>query len=247
MGPVDTVFVHHSVTSAAQEIKEACRALEAHARALGHRAIDYSFVCHQDGQRAVGRGWRVQGGHTLNWNAKSYGICGLGDFRTDRATDALIDGYADTIREGIDAGAITPNPAVRPHSDVFATACPATLKAAIPEIKARITAGKGPGDQEDEMFVSTTVISGVVESWLVDGGIPCHRFTGTPGSYGVPGDALAFVANEKVPFAPLTVAELADAKKRIVPATGPVTVTAEIDYVKMAEAVRAGVEKASDT
>lgn len=146
MGKVDTVFIHHSVTAQRQPLGPAMRDLEAHARALGHRAIDYSFVHFHDGQRAVGRGWFAQGGHTLNWNSRSYGLCATGDYRFDPITDALIRAFAETITEGIAKGALSSNlnirPFIRPHSDVFATECPSRLREAIPRIRALI--GQAP-------------------------------------------------------------------------------------------------------
>lgn len=149
IGPVSTVFIHHTVTDAHQPLTPAMQQLEAHARALGHRAIDYSFAHFIDGQRAEGRGWWAAGGHTLNWNSKSYGLVGVGDFRTDPVTDLIISGFADTIREGIALGAITKNPDIRPHSDVFATACPARLKDAIPRIRSLVSSPVPPSSQSE--------------------------------------------------------------------------------------------------
>lgn len=141
IGRVSTVFIHHTVTNSGQEIKAAMRDLEAHARALGHRAIDYSFVAKQSGERAEGRGWFHAGGHTINNNSTSYGISALGDFTKEAPSPALLDAIALTIREGIALGAISPNPVIRPHSDVFATACPGALKASIPKIRALVLSG----------------------------------------------------------------------------------------------------------
>lgn len=139
--PVSTLFLHHTVTPWSQPLAPACRDLEAHALRLGHRAIDYSLVHTSYGGRAEGRGYFAVGGHTLNWNSRSLGLVALGDYRYDAITDTLLNELAQSIRDGIALGAIAANYVLRPHSDVFATACPARLAASIDEIKRRAAAG----------------------------------------------------------------------------------------------------------
>lgn len=140
MRQVSNVFIHHSVMNGNTSACEALRSLEHHALALNHRAIDYSFVLGQH-WRVEGRGWGRSGGHTLNNNSTSYGICGHGDFRYDPITDELIGYFAETIREGIAGGWIVPRPNILPHYSVFPTACPARLAAVIPEIARRVASG----------------------------------------------------------------------------------------------------------
>jgi len=194
---VDQVFIHHSVTPASQALGAAMQMLEGHAVGLGHNGIDYSFVVKVGGERAVGRGWWAAGGHTINNNSTSYGICGLGDFRSDRADDAMIQSFADTIREGVALGAIAPNPRIRPHSDVFATACPSTLKDVIPQIAARVAGGGTPTPTgSSTMKVVAVPIPNVgVLSYLVDGGVWVRQFNSAPaGPFGIPQAGIDFAA-----------------------------------------------------
>lgn len=167
IGPVSDVFVHHSVTNPYGNLRATMMMLEAHAIGLGHRAIDYSFCCFIDGQRAEGRGWFVAGGHTINNNSTSYGICGIGDYRFDPVTDEIVNAFIETINEGIEAGALVPPLRIRPHSDVFATACPANLEDAIPRIVAGI--GGAPPTIEPtkgkSMFVHAETGSGEYKAY----------------------------------------------------------------------------------
>ena len=134
IGPVSNVFIHHSVTNAYGDLRATMMMLEAHARGLGHRAIDYSFCHFIDGRRAEGRGWWSAGGHTINNNSTSYGLCGIGNYLHDPVTDEIVSAFAETITEGLALGALVAPVLIRPHSDVFATACPGLLRDAIPRI-----------------------------------------------------------------------------------------------------------------
>ena len=43
-----------------------------------------------DGKAYVGRDWGSQGGHTWGYNDIAYGICAIGDFTSDLASDKLV-------------------------------------------------------------------------------------------------------------------------------------------------------------
>ena len=168
IGQVATVFVHHSVTNAALDTIPQMRGLEAHALALGHRAIDYSEVIDET-WRAEGRGPFVVGGHTLNHNSTAYGFCGAGDYRFDPVTDRLIDNFADSMRLYVYLGALHPQFTLRPHYDVYPTACPARLAEVIPEIRRRVDAPGTPGgdDMGKGVFIKKAAFPQV---FLLDGG-----------------------------------------------------------------------------
>ena len=42
--------------------------------------IGYNFLVGEDGNVYVGRGWGARGAHSVKYNAKSIGICIIGDF-----------------------------------------------------------------------------------------------------------------------------------------------------------------------
>lgn len=172
IGPQATAFLHHSVTNAAVDTIPAMRGLEAHALALGHRAIDYSEVVDET-WRAEGRGPFVQGGHTLNWNSTSFGICANGDYRFDPITDRLLDNIAETLRLYVSLGALTPNFALRPHRDVYPTECPARLIDVIPEIRRRVDQPGTPGgdDVAKGVLIKKAAFPQV---FLLDGNVRTH-------------------------------------------------------------------------
>ena len=138
MAPAFDVFVHHEGdkfglgrdTPLKETMKRLERASLAHP---DHIAIDYSFAA-SDSWKAEARGWLKAGSHTLNHNRTSHGICVPGNYTLYDPRPALLTRIAELIVEGVRRGAILQPFRVRPHSDVFGTACPGRLKAHLPGI-----------------------------------------------------------------------------------------------------------------
>lgn len=140
--PLSDVFIHHTVGVPGPDFAAFMRETEAfHINSRGMRAIAYSHVV-TEAVSAEGRGWGKAGGHTLDHNSTSHAVCAAGNFETQPASDALISTIAATIREGIRVGAVSPNPNIRGHRDVFATACPgANLYARLDDIRRAVIEG----------------------------------------------------------------------------------------------------------
>lgn len=113
------VFVHHSVT--AEGGAETVRAIQNyHMNTRGWSDIAYSWLVAADGTIYEGRGWGVQGGHTLGWNSKSHAVCYIGN-TDNNFTDAAKKSINWLIEEH---NRRYGNGFVKGHRDVGVTGCP---------------------------------------------------------------------------------------------------------------------------
>lgn len=115
------LFVHHSVsgspvTQAGEEAE--MRNLEAIARSRGFSDISYSFIVAPSGRIYEGRGRGIVGAHTVGFNSTAHAVSAMGNYETQKPTDAMVqsikwlrDDYLRAVK-------------FRPHSSVYATACP---------------------------------------------------------------------------------------------------------------------------
>ena len=65
-----------------------------------------SFLIGGDGLIYEGRGWNVQGAHTLGFNTVGYGICFLGDFSSHDPTTPAMAAYASLVACALETGKI---------------------------------------------------------------------------------------------------------------------------------------------
>lgn len=140
LGKVSNLFIHHSVTNPTGDPKADTRHIQnIHQGSSGYIDIAYTLMVHPDGTVLEGRvinNKAAVGGHTLNWNSKSIAICAIGNYETNAVPDKLIEGINTAFAYAVDNGWVIPNPTIRPHSDVFATACCGkNLKARLKDIK----------------------------------------------------------------------------------------------------------------
>lgn len=127
MGQVGDVFIHHTATGQPQAFDAAfLRQVEAAemGRGDGLIAVAYHRLVFPNGDVAEGRPWGTKGGATINNNSTSVAVCFVGNFQTDVPTSAAVDAAANELKGAVAFGIIPPNFTTRPHSDVFATACP---------------------------------------------------------------------------------------------------------------------------
>ena len=89
--------MHHSAldscydqASCSQEVRDI---QDLHMDENGWDDIGYSFLIGGDGQVYEGRGWNVQGRHTLNWNDLGYGIDFMGLFTDVLPEQVAMDVY----------------------------------------------------------------------------------------------------------------------------------------------------------
>ena len=89
----------------------------------GWSDIAYSFVVCKHGYVFEGRGWHVQGAHTLGYNGLAHAVCFLGNDTSGRddVTDEGRAAIAAVINESFRLGGARK---VRGHRDVNATSCP---------------------------------------------------------------------------------------------------------------------------
>lgn len=118
------VFIHHSVTPVSTD---PCRDMRLCESALHSNGYDpgYNYTVHPSGVVMEGAGDR-KGIHTLDHNSDSYAFCLLGNYDVHQPTLAAIIAITRTINLLRISGKLNLTDAaqIRPHRDVYATACP---------------------------------------------------------------------------------------------------------------------------
>lgn len=154
---VPDVFVHHeggAVRGVPGDKAAVLREIEQGVLGKGYIAIDYNVMVFNDGDIWEGRGLAREDGATIHNNPTSVSICAVGNYEREPAPDALIHGIAAAVQIAASTGWTVPHPNIRPHRDVFATACPgAHLFARMNDIRALASGAPVPG--EDDMFEDT--------------------------------------------------------------------------------------------
>lgn len=157
--PVDTVFLHHTATPASLDGAKDMRNIEAGEQAQGYLTIAYHECGHPDGKVYEGRGVKHLGAATKAWNSKSLAYCLQGNFQTDVPSAVALESAAQRLARWVKDGAVTRGFVLRPHSDVFPTACCGkNLKPHIPGIRQRvkdILAGGTPAPKPGGTLVTT--------------------------------------------------------------------------------------------
>ena len=87
----------------------------------GWAGIGYHLYVRKDGKVYAGRPMDCQGGHCLNYNGVSIGICFEGNFETETMSAAQMAGGVEAVRYAI---GYYPGMAIVGHRDLNATACP---------------------------------------------------------------------------------------------------------------------------
>ena len=137
--PVDTVFLHHTAMKFSGDGGRDMRVIETGEQSQGYSTVAYHEVGMPDGRVYEGRGSKHLGAATKAWNSKSLAYCLHGNFQTDVPTTVALECAAQRLAEWVREGAVTRDFKLRPHSDVFATACCGrNLKPHIPGIRERI-------------------------------------------------------------------------------------------------------------
>jgi len=142
-GAVDTVVLHHSVTSSGP-LEGVLRSIERYHISGEFYDIAYNYLLNER-NAAEGRGAFVKGGATgAGMDAESLSLCVLGDYETagkDVVSADLVDQLAGLLIDLIKIGVVAPGFKLVPHSDFKATACCGErLKAAIPRVMRLVNA-----------------------------------------------------------------------------------------------------------
>ena len=183
-GPVGEVYVHHynSGISPPQTVADSmARVLGGqryHAATQGWGDIGYSWLVDDLGNIFEGRGWWRTGAHTYGHNSKGYGICWLGDSNVSKPTHAALGAIAETVRLGINAGALHAAPTIVAHRDRVpdTSCCGDVMYAQLDEIRG-LVAGRGPvrvnppqlAGEDDDVLTLVESDNGTI--WVVGGGV----------------------------------------------------------------------------
>ncbi|XP_017774063.1 PREDICTED: peptidoglycan-recognition protein LE-like [Nicrophorus vespilloides] len=89
--------------------------------------IGYNFLIGSDGSTYMGRGWGVQGAHTIRYNRFSVGICFVGCFINMLPPEVALEQAKALIEQGVEVGAIDPNYSLLGHSQCISTESPGRM------------------------------------------------------------------------------------------------------------------------
>lgn len=170
--PAREVWLHHSVTPAPDDDPAAERAAVRELERIGQRrfagGISYTFVVPPSGRVYEGHSVHRQGAHTGGRNDVSRAVCLIGNYETDRPTDAQLDAVAALLAHGHAAGWWTAPALTGGHRDApgASTACPGRhALARIDDINRR-AAGGAAAPEGDDMPSSNEVAEAVWNHWI---------------------------------------------------------------------------------
>lgn len=121
--PATEVFIHHSVTAISDHPGADMRDIEQIGMSRFGQ-FSYSYVIHpKNGEILEGCGLR-RGAHTAKRNSTSFGICWAGNYDQRQPKVQQLDSTRRLIAHLTTAGHLADGALIRPHRDVFSTACP---------------------------------------------------------------------------------------------------------------------------
>lgn len=140
--PVDTVFIHHTVTTTGPDPAAIVRSIQRyHMDSQKWPDIGYSFLVSNEPGGVIyeGRNWGVVGTHTIDWNSRSYAVAWIGNSDNQAPSADALDAIAWIIADGIRRGHITRQFQLRGHRDANSTGCPGSqLYALLGDIRTRV-------------------------------------------------------------------------------------------------------------
>ena len=144
--PATEVWLHHSVTTSTPNGLADALVIERIGIARFGR-LSYSDLIHGSDGKATQFGGQSGhiGAHTAGHNTAGHAFCSIGNFETDPCPDWFAQGIAAAIRRRMDEGVIARDAPIRPHSDVYSTACPGrSIRAQLPNIRRWVAEGVTP-------------------------------------------------------------------------------------------------------
>jgi peptidoglycan recognition protein len=174
--PAEAVFIHHSVTPVTGDPAADMRIIEQIGLARFGQ-LSYSYAIHpHDGEILEGCGVR-RGAHTAQRNSTSFGICWVGNYDERQPKIQQIESTRWLIAHLKAEGHLIPDPIVRGHRDVYATACPGSKLYALLDVIRVPWEGTVPDDPN--RINSNAPVTGIAATptgkgyWLVaaDGGV----------------------------------------------------------------------------
>jgi hypothetical protein len=129
-GPLETVFLHTSVTTqlkstaTADEERAQMRSVDSIAYGRGFNGFSYNFGVFPSGRAYEGRGFLVVEAATEDYNSTSDSIATIGNTDAFEPTEAQIQAIIGIIKKGQKLGFYAKKLNVREHNEVAAKACP---------------------------------------------------------------------------------------------------------------------------
>lgn len=109
--PVSLIIVHHtatiSCTSQAQCVFQTRHIQTFHMESNGWSDIGYNFIIGGDGAVYEGRGWTLEGAHTLAWNNVSIGIAFIGTYNNEIPSSSMLSAFQLLVEKGVELGHVT--------------------------------------------------------------------------------------------------------------------------------------------
>lgn len=73
----------------------------------GWSDIGYNFIIGGDGAVYEGRGWTLEGAHTLAWNNVSIGIAFIGTYNNEIPSSSMLSAFQLLVEKGVELGHVT--------------------------------------------------------------------------------------------------------------------------------------------
>ncbi|XP_014366543.2 peptidoglycan-recognition protein LF isoform X1 [Papilio machaon] len=130
--PLKLVVIQHTVSPRCERFilcAAELRNMQAWFISQYHYDIPYNFIIGNDGRVYEGRGWGIEGAHTLGYNRCSLGLGFIGDYREElpvhsRVTDLQIKRAKMILEEGVKLGYLAEDYVVLGAKDLHLTASP---------------------------------------------------------------------------------------------------------------------------
>ncbi|CAH1109811.1 unnamed protein product [Psylliodes chrysocephalus] len=131
INPPPYVLVHHSATQSCFTV-EACKRLvksiqNVHMNTNGWEDIGYNFLIGGDGSIYEGRGWGIHGAHAIKYNARSIGICLLGNFQEQTPPEIQTKSLNELVSCAKQTEKVEDQYHLIGHRQASATLCPGTF------------------------------------------------------------------------------------------------------------------------
>lgn len=109
--PVPLQVVHHTAGNLPDSIEHEAAIVRAcerfHVQSKGMRVVAYNWLIGPSGRCYEGRGWAVQGGHTLGLNDVAHGVCFIGTFISALPSADALAAFIALVRQGVALGHVT--------------------------------------------------------------------------------------------------------------------------------------------
>ncbi|XP_077521918.1 peptidoglycan-recognition protein SC2-like [Amblyomma americanum] len=141
------VFIHHTTGGGCHNLATCSRLMRSHQNYHMNNNrwpdIGYSFLIGGDGRVYEGRGFGVEGAHTIGYNKNAIAISFIGDFSRKKPNAKMLAAAKNLIACGVKKGLIKKGYRLHGHRDANCTSCPGNALYAIIR-KWRHYGGKAP-------------------------------------------------------------------------------------------------------